>query len=148
VVVGALLAVTTYQALVHGHVLSEWYGAHELWQTSPLYVVFRASAVVAVLGLIWTFEAQLQWMSAHGSHLIAWLKTFSHQSLAAYVTHLFVLYGTPVSRGLVRGGARFTFWQTCWISLALIVFTYCVVKLWPQFLLQCRRAIEYVHLPL
>jgi hypothetical protein len=129
---GLLASGLAYGAFLGGHVLENWYGPHELWQTSPLYVVFRAGVVLSGLGALWLFEPGLQRLWRSGRRVASLLSALSQESLVAYVTHLLVLYGTPLTLGLVHGGPRFSILEASAISLALVLFTLGVVLLWQR----------------
>jgi len=127
---GLLAALLAYVAFIQGHVLHSWYGPHELWHTSPLYVVFRAGAVLSGLGVLWLLEPLLRRRWQRGGRFERLLTTLSHRSLVAYVAHLLVLYGTPITLGLVHGGPTLSIAQASWVSAGLIAFTIAVVLVW------------------
>ncbi|MEY4577341.1 MAG: hypothetical protein RL701_2044 [Pseudomonadota bacterium] len=128
--VGVLATSLTYAAFVHGRVLSSWYGEHELWHTSPLYVVFRAGAVLAGLGLLWVMEPWLRQRWRSNGRLETLLSAISRHSLVAYVAHLLVLYGTPFTSGLTHDGPTLSIWQASAVSALLIAFTLGIVLAW------------------
>ena len=129
---GVLASGMAYGAFLYGHVLESWYGTHEIWHTNPLYVVFRAGVVLAGLGALWLLEPSLQRLWRSGRRVESVLTSLSQESLVAYVAHLLVLYGTPLTLGLVHGGPRFSIAAASAISLALVLFTLGVVLVWQR----------------
>jgi acyltransferase len=100
----------------HGIALRALYGEHELWHTSPLYVLFRAGLVVAWLGLLCALEPLTRRTFAALPGVGFVFDRLAKQSLVAYVVHLLMLYGSPVTVGLVRLG------PTLDVARGLVVF--------------------------
>lgn len=121
-----------YLAYANGYTLERWYGQHELWHTSPLYVLFRAGAVLVLLGSLWILEPLWRGRWRATGTLETVVAALSQHSLVAYVVHLLVLYGTPFTTGLIHYGATLSLLQTSCISLLLIVFTVGSVLLWQR----------------
>jgi acyltransferase len=133
-ILGVLSAALPYAAFVHGHVLQNVYGEHELWHTSPLYVVFRAGAVFAVLGLLWSCEPLLAraWSRSTAPTWTTLLSVLARNSLVAYVAHLLVLYGTVFTPGLVQFLRDSTMAVACLVSLGLIAFICALAWSWQR----------------
>jgi len=130
---GAALAALAYGMFLHGFVLRSLYGAYELWHTSPLYVLFRASLCFALLGLLWLSEPGLQWFWRRHPSVDRVFGVLSRQSLVAYVTHLLVLYGTPITVGLIRLGAGLNLVEAALMFLFVLCLTTAISVLWDHF---------------
>lgn len=122
-VLGALTAASAYTLFAHGYVLRGVYGDYELWHTSPLYVLFRAGAVVGWLGCLWLAEARIHAALQRTRWFAPMFNALSKESLVAYVAHLLVLYGTPVTLGLVHLGATLSVAAVSGVAAALLLFT-------------------------
>jgi hypothetical protein len=60
------------------------------------------------------------------------LSALARHSLVAYVVHLLLLYGTPLSAGLARGGASWD-WPATWIWFVWVLgVTLLCVWAWPR----------------
>lgn len=94
VCVGGLLTVLTYLAFRHGIMIGDrrWF-----WRASPLYVMFRLGMVLVLLGSM--HRRADSSTKAAPSGLTAAL---ARHSLVAYVVHLLLLYGTPLTPNFAR----------------------------------------------
>src|SRR5204862_1116 len=99
---GVLLTLGCLLLYRNGLVMRGLYGEHELWMSNPLFLLFRVGIVGAWLGILCGLEPLT-------ARLFALLPTLAHvftkiakQSLVAYVVHLLMLYGSPITVGLVR----------------------------------------------
>ena len=102
---GALLATGLYFAFQHGIIP---YERGLFWRTSPFLTLFRFGLVMLLLGLCERAPAQ----SAPGSEQGAppplqpprdsIVESLAQHSLIAYVAHLFLLYGSPLTPSLVK----------------------------------------------
>ena len=112
----------------------EWlYGEHEFWHTSPMYVGFRSLLVLAILGALIALEPACQAARRALPRAARLFDTLSRQSLVAYVTHLFVLYGTPFTAGIVRFGRVFDLREASVIFLGVATYTLAIAVLWDHF---------------
>lgn len=96
---GALCAATyALYSLQWVDVSPEWF-----WHTSPCYVAFRIGLVLLFLALFHVGENDPKAQANSGRSLTAVL---TRHSLAAYVVHLLVLYGTPLTPNIVHRVGR------------------------------------------
>jgi uncharacterized membrane protein len=133
---GVAAAVLPYALFLHGHVLNELYGKHELWHTSPLYVLFRTGVVLAWLGVLCALEPRVKALWLRAPWVEQLFSALSKHSLLAYVTHLLLLYGTPFTVGLVRLGTTLDKPAAVATTLYVIAFTTAVAVLWEHYLTQ------------
>jgi uncharacterized membrane protein len=93
---------------------------HWFWYTSPFYVAFRLGVVLLVLGALHRRSDREQRAgSAEGLTAI-----LTRHSLAAYVSHLLLLYGTPLTPNLARRFAqRLSLPETCLVFAAVMLVT-------------------------
>lgn len=130
---GLATAATTYALFLTGNQLRAFYGDHDFWHTSPLYVLFRSGIVLAWLGTLCLLEPAVQRLFRSASWLERLLGALSRHSLVAYVAHLLVLYGTPVTIGLKFLGPSLDKLSASAISLYLIIFTTAIAVLFQHF---------------
>jgi uncharacterized membrane protein len=130
---GVAASALAYELFLHGHVLREIYGEHELWNTNPLYVLFRVGAVLAWLGLLCALEPQVRALWQRTPWLERLFSALSKHSLLAYVTHLLVIYGTPLTIGLVRLGQTLDKTEVFVTTLYVIAFTTAIAVLWSHY---------------
>ncbi|HKO94410.1 MAG TPA: acyltransferase family protein, partial [Polyangiaceae bacterium] len=104
VVLGALLAAGLYFAFQHGIIP---YERGLFWRTSPFLTLFRFGLVMLLLGLCECAPVR----SAPGTERSDALpqprrdsivESLAQHSLIAYVAHLFLLYGSPLTPSLVK----------------------------------------------
>lgn len=99
----ALLAVGVLTVLLgkelSGAGLDGIFGEHNYWKTSPFFFLVRIGVVWTVLALL-MIAANLLPAPEPGAKpsLVA---TLGQETLVIYVAHLFVLYGSPITPGLV-----------------------------------------------
>jgi fucose 4-O-acetylase-like acetyltransferase len=83
--------------LTSAHLDGLW-GEHNYWKTSPYFFLVR-------IGVVWMVLAALTWSAnrfpALSGRKAKLVQTLGQETLVIYVGHLFVLYGSPVSRGIV-----------------------------------------------
>jgi uncharacterized membrane protein len=121
---------TCYAVFLSGERLDGFYGPHAFWESSPMFVVFRAGLVCAGLGVLSAFEATiLRTFEAH-PRVAALNAALARHSLIAYVVHLVVLYGTPFHAGLVRNAADYDLRETTLALAAVLGITFTSVLLW------------------
>jgi hypothetical protein len=107
--------------------------AHEFWATSPLYVAFRAALVFAWLGFLIALSPQVSAARRALPRLSELLDVLARQSLVAYVVHLFWLYGSPLTDGLVRLGRCFSLGEALAIFTAVALHTTAVTLVWDRY---------------
>lgn len=103
------------------------YEPHWFWYTSPVYVAFRLGLVLLLLGA-------LHWRSDRaaggGAAKPGALAVLTRRSLAAYVAHLLLLYGTPLTPNLAhRFARRLSLPETGFVFLAVMAATLGIVYL-------------------
>jgi uncharacterized membrane protein len=130
---GALLSLGCLLLYRHGIVLRALYGEHELWMANPLFVLFRVGIVCAWLGMLCGLEPLT-------ARLFALLPTLAHvftriakQSLVAYVVHLLMLYGSPVTVGLVRLKQTLDVPQGIVVFSLVMIATTLIAMLWDRY---------------
>jgi uncharacterized membrane protein len=96
---------------------------HWFWYTSPCYVAFRLGIVLLVLGALHRRGDRAQRTdSAEVKPGLTAILT--RHSLAAYVAHLLLLYGTPLTPNLARRFAqRLSLPETCFVFAAVMLLT-------------------------
>jgi uncharacterized membrane protein len=119
---GALVVGLAYLGLASG--LSPFDG-HWFWRTSPTYFAFRLGLVVMALGLLMRSSDGQRRGEEQDEGVYSLL---ARRSLAAYVAHLLLLYGTPFTLNLVyRFGGTLSLVQVslmfCLILAATIAIT-------------------------
>jgi uncharacterized membrane protein len=116
---GALLAGGSYTlfALDLAGFEPRWF-----WYTSPFYVAFRLGVVLLVLGALHRPGDREQRARAEAKPGLTAILT--RHSLAAYVAHLLLLYGTPLTPNLARRFAqRLSLAETCFVFAAVMLVT-------------------------
>jgi surface polysaccharide O-acyltransferase-like enzyme len=73
------------------------FGEHDYWKTGPWFFLLRLGIVMGALGLLGGLRALRR-----GSAVPNWLRTIATETLAIYVLHLVILYGSPLLRGVRR----------------------------------------------
>jgi hypothetical protein len=119
VAAGALLAGAAY-ALFSFELVG--FEQRRFWHTSPCYVAFR-------LGVVLLFVGVLHWreQAAARSELLA---IVTRRSLTAYVAHLLLLYGTPLTPNLAyRFAQRLSLVDTSAVCAAVLLLTVTIVYL-------------------
>jgi hypothetical protein len=130
---GAFSAYALYALWLGGERLQQLYGEHNFWHTSPMYTLFRAALVVMLLGVV---IATARLADAARARFVTGARLFdtlSRQSLVAYVVHLLVLYGSPVSSGLVRTGRVYDLWEGSLVFAGIALFTLSITVLWEHY---------------
>jgi acyltransferase len=122
--IGALSALCAYT------VFRQAAAQHEegwLWRTSPSYLVFRLGLVVLLLGMLHLGHLG----SAQAEPRAAWSSLLAKQSLAAYVVHLLLLYGTPLTPNVALAyGKSLSLAQTSVACGLMLVATLAITRLW------------------
>ncbi len=100
-----LLAIGVATALV-GKNLSEAgidgiFGEHNYWKTSPYFFLVRLGVVWTVLALLMVAANVVAQTRASSSPKRGIVQTLGAETLVIYVAHLFVLYGSPLTPGIV-----------------------------------------------
>ncbi len=141
-ITGAALSLGTYAAFRLGLIASD--NPH-FWHASTAYVLFRLGAVLLLLGLL-HLPGDREPSPTQGSGLCAIL---SRRSLIAYVTHLLVLYGTPLSPNLVhRIGRTLSLPQATVIFATIMALTVAVAYAWDWLERDWARGFRRVQLGL
>jgi hypothetical protein len=139
---GAVLSLGTYAVFRLGLIPSD---TPHFWHAGPAYVLFRLGAVLLLLGLL-HLPGDRDPAATLGSGLCA---TLSRRSLIAYVTHLLVLYGTPLSPNLVhRIGRTLSLPQATATFAAIMALTVAVAYLWDWLERDWERGFRRVQLGL
>lgn len=94
VLAGVVLAGSLYAAFQAGFIP---YERTLFWRTSPAMTVFRVALVLVMLGLCERASDRSKQRQSGGISA-----TLAQHSLIAYVAHLLVLYGTPVTPSVVK----------------------------------------------
>jgi hypothetical protein len=102
------------------------YGDGWSWRASPSYLAFRLGLVMLVLGLLHARSGKNA-----GESRNEWGALLSRHSLVAYVVHLLLLYGTPITPGLTRiFGKALNIMQASCLLGGVVVLTLGAVRLW------------------
>jgi uncharacterized membrane protein len=122
-----------YAVFLSGERLNGFYGSHPFWQSSPMFVVFRAGLVCAGLGLLSAYGRMLsRWFERHPR--VATLNAaLARHSLIAYVAHLVLLYGSPLHSGIARGKPSFDLSETALALAFVLTATLAFVLLWQRW---------------
>jgi uncharacterized membrane protein len=138
---GSCGAGALYLAWRAGERLTSLYGSHDFWHTNPMYLGFRAALVVALWGLVLLLEPlwlRLRRLSPFCSRAGPRASTaaqrafdaLARQSLVAYVAHLLLLYGSPVTTGLACLGRVFDLRESAAIFVCVALHTLAISYLW------------------
>jgi uncharacterized membrane protein len=130
---GALLSLGCFLLYRSGIVLRALYGEHELWMANPLFLLFRVGIVCAWLGLLCALEPLTARLFARLSTLAHVFTKIAKQSLVAYVAHLLMLYGSPVTVGLVRLGQTLDVPQGVVVFSLVMIATTVIALLWDRY---------------
>lgn len=122
------------------------------WRASPLFVCFRLGLVLIVLGLLHagterarSNQRQLAALGGHGR--ASWSALLARHSLAAYVCHLLLLYGTPLTPSLHhKVGGSLTAPEATAVFVLLMLLTAGVIK--ALTLLGRQRELTWVRVAL
>lgn len=122
---GVVLAVAAYARFqANGRELGEAF----FWRTSPSYLLFRLGLVVSLLGVLHFWRGGGKQAQQGDS----WSAVLSRQSLVAYVGHLLMLYGTPLSPGLSSLGKSLDLAQTSLVFAVVLAATLLATQLWDR----------------
>ena len=80
--------------------LPDIFGPHFYWKVSPYFFLRRLGWVIVMLGAFAVVDAYLPVRVGKASKARQWVRLISQHSLVAYVGHLVLLYGSPISPGL------------------------------------------------
>ncbi len=117
------------------------YGEHNFWGTNPLYVLFRLGWVLFFVGLF-----SLPKPAAGGE---GWLPLLARRSLIAYVVHLLILYGTPLSPSVNhRVGRSLPLDETLVGTLAVLALTLAITWGWDRFNVKSPDGHRYMRVGL
>ncbi|MEM7135700.1 MAG: heparan-alpha-glucosaminide N-acetyltransferase domain-containing protein [Myxococcota bacterium] len=79
------------------------FGEHNYWKTSPIFFFVRLGLLLLGLSLLCFGEALVTRRStAPKSDSPGWMARTAQETLVIYVTHLFLLYGSPINHGIAR----------------------------------------------
>lgn len=121
-----------YAMYVNHQTMRGLYGDHDLWHTNPLYVLFRAGAVFALLGLLSAIEPMIRWLWRKLPVVEQTFGVISRQSLVAYVVHLLVLYGSPLNKSLAKVGPTLDLREVSAVASGLLLFTVATSVVWDR----------------
>jgi hypothetical protein len=109
------------------------------WYTSPFYVAFRLGIVLFVLGALQrSGDCSLPARPSDAKPALTAILT--RHSLVAYVAHLLLLYGTPITPNLAhRFAQRLSLLGTCYSFVAVLLLTLSTVYLF-ELRARARRA--------
>ncbi|MEM7436217.1 MAG: heparan-alpha-glucosaminide N-acetyltransferase domain-containing protein [Myxococcota bacterium] len=80
-----------------------WFGEHNYWKTSPVFFFVRLGLLLLGLSVLCFGEALVaRGSTAPKSHATGWMARAAQETLVIYVTHLFLLYGSPINHGVAR----------------------------------------------
>jgi hypothetical protein len=116
-----------------GERLTSIYGVHEFWHANPMYLGFRALLILALLGALIALEPACDAARRRLPTSARLFDVLSRQSLVAYVTHLLVLYGTPLTTGLVRLGRVLELGEATLAFACIAFYTLAIALLWERF---------------
>lgn len=134
--VGATLALASYALFLHGVRLApaQWF-----WHASPLHTLFRTGLVTCLFALLHVGRRRTgpaPWRAR--------VSLLARHSLTAYVAHLLLLYGTPLSPSLVRHvGGRLSALEASATFVAVLTLTLAAIHL--QLWLREQRARSLVR---
>ncbi len=126
----AALAWGIYVAWLGGEQLAFLYGEHDFWRANPMYVTFRGLLVLLMLGGLMLLEPLFQRARRRFPRSGRLFDVLSRQSLVAYVTHLFVIYGSPFTVGLIRFGRVFDLVESSLLFAWVALYTLAIAVLW------------------
>jgi uncharacterized membrane protein len=109
----ALLAIALYAAFQAGFIP---YERALFWRTSPALTLFRVALVLITLGLCERAGDSIRQRGTGGLSA-----TLAQHSLIAYVAHLLLLYGTPVTPSLVKRFAGSLSLVQCSVAWLLVM---------------------------
>lgn len=139
----AWIALAGGVAVVAGFGLDELWVDSNFWQNAPHYLLFRVGAVLLALSL-----AQAWSLRRVGTvtTLVGWI---GRGSLAIYIIHLVIVYGSPLTMGATRwwDGALALSLSPLPVALIAIVVLILTVLLWWCWL-RLRRELPLVSLAL
>jgi uncharacterized membrane protein len=133
VLAGALMVGIAYLALASG--LAPFH-AHWFWRTSPSYFAFRLGLVLVALGLLSCpgegrrsgNDGGSKRASPRASEALS--AVLARRSLTAYVVHLLLLYGTPLTPNLVfRLGPTLSLSEVSAVCLLILAATLVITLL-------------------
>jgi hypothetical protein len=117
---GLVLAGTAYVLFLSG---VRWSDPKWFWHASPLNTAFRVGLVLTLLGLLHALPGRV---ARDG-----WSAALARQSLVAFVVHLLLIYGTPLTPSLNRHfGLKLDALAASLVFLAVMGLTLLAVRLW------------------
>jgi hypothetical protein len=125
-------AALVYLLYEGGFRLTALYGEHAFWQAGPLYFVFRTGLVLGWLALLALAQPLLERVFAGMPWLARGIGVLAKQSLAAYVAHLFILYGSPLSPSLVRLYAGLDLGTASLVFAGVMSATFAIAAVWSR----------------
>jgi len=99
--VAAGLCIYLAYVLDHQPAVHAFFGEHNFWKTGPPFFLWRFGVVLLVLAALGSVDIALE-RAPRGRRAIRPLEILGQESLVLYVTHLLILYGSPMAKGLVR----------------------------------------------
>jgi uncharacterized membrane protein len=124
-IVAGLLIYLGY-LLDHIPAVHAFFGDHNFWKTGPPFFLWRLGVVLLVLACLGLVDVALE-RSPRGRRLIHPLEILGQESLVLYVTHLMILYGSPLAKGLVRYQRRSLDLEGSLVAFAAVWVAVCAV---------------------
>lgn len=119
------------------HTVSNPFGVHDFWRTSPFFFFWRLGNVLAVLTLLCFAERAMERAkvgadpSTWSAKALAMVRVVGQESLIVYVAHLLVLHGSVLNRGVrAYTGQTLSLGWSIFAALALFVAMVALARLW------------------
>ena len=107
------------------------FGPHFYWKVSPYFFLRRLGWVVVMLGAFAVVDCYLPQRTGAPSGTRRWIRLVSQSSLVAYVGHLVLLYGSPITPGLrVVATGKLGLLGSSLVVLGLMVLLSVLLVLW------------------
>jgi hypothetical protein len=114
-----------------------WSDPKWFWHASPLNTAFRVGLILALLGVLHTIPAREEQ---------GWTALLARHSLVAFVVHLLLLYGTPLTPSLNRHfGLKLDALHVSVVFAAVMALTMLAVKLWSSGLKERGLQLAWVR---
>jgi hypothetical protein len=135
---GLLLAGSAYLLFLSGIRLSDpaWF-----WHASPLNTAFRIGLVCCLLGVLHRFAGEPRDAASPTS-----TELLARHSLVAFVVHLLLLYGTPLTPSLNRHfGLRLDAVEVTLVFAAIMLATLLAIRAWANVVQERRLSPSWVR---
>jgi hypothetical protein len=97
----AAASVCMIAALGLGMIAPDLFGEHNFWKTNPWFFVWRVGVLLLFLALLCVLADLLARRGPAGK-IHRTVSVMAMETLVIYVSHLFILYGTPLNEGVNR----------------------------------------------